>query len=356
MTRSVLDLVVPGPLDQRTGGYLYDARMVAGLRARGWTVRVHELPGRFPDADARARAALSGTLEALPDHALVVLDGLAMGLLPDVLEAAAGRVGVVGLVHHPLAEETGLDPRDRTRFRDLERRTLAACAGVVVTSPFTAERLGDYDVPASRIRVVVPGTEPALPARGPEPGEPPCLVSVGTVTPRKGQDVLVRALSLIRDLRWRCVCAGALDRDPRFAQDVRLAVSDAGLQDRVTLAGELGRAELDSLYDSATLFVLPSHYEGYGMALTEALARSLPVVSTTGGAIPHTVPDEAGVLVAPGDEAALAGALRALLADGERRDALRAGAWVHGAALPDWEESVDAFAEAVRALAPEGTA
>lgn len=356
MTAPVLDLVVPGPLDQRTGGYLYDARMVAGLRQRGWTVRVHELPGRFPDADARARAALAGTLEALPEHALVVLDGLAMGLLPDIVGRAADRVAMVGLVHHPLAEETGLSQADRRRFRELERRTLAACSGVVVTSPFTAGRLGDYGVPAARIRVVVPGTEPASPARGPGPGEPPRLLSVGTVSPRKGQDVLVRALSRLRDLPWRCVCAGALDRAPGFSAEIRAAIAEAGLEDRVTLAGELDRRELESLYDSATLFVLPSHYEGYGMALTEALARGLPVVSTTGGAIPHTVPDGAGVLVAPGDEAALAGALRGLLEDGERRDALRAGARAHAASLPDWAESVDAFAGAVRALAPEGVA
>src|SRR5690606_254125 len=136
-----LHLVVPGRLDQRTGGYLYDARIVAGLRALGRTVRVHELRGRFPDPDETARRNLAAALRAVPDGASVVVDGLAGGALPDVLRAEAARIHVVALVHHPLGDETGLDDAARARLLESERAGIRACRGVVVTSRFTAERL-----------------------------------------------------------------------------------------------------------------------------------------------------------------------------------------------------------------------
>jgi glycosyltransferase involved in cell wall biosynthesis len=347
-----LHFVVPGPLEQLTGGYVYDGHIVTGLRALGRSVRVHNLLGRFPDADAVARDALATTLEALPDATPVVIDGLAMGGLPEPIEAHAGRLRIVSLVHHPLAEETGLAEAERARFRESERRALEGCAGVIVSSSFTARVLGGFDVPAERIRVVVPGTERARAAEGPPDGEPPLLLCVASLTPRKGHDVLVAALERMSDLAWRCVCVGGLDRDPGHAESVRRQIADAGLADRIDLIGEREGPELDDVYHGASAFVLASHYEGYGMALAEALARGLPVVSTTCGAIPFTVPADAGILVEPGDAAAFARALRSLLSsDGVARAALSAAARRHAASLPSWRDSAAAFATAVDELA-----
>jgi glycosyltransferase involved in cell wall biosynthesis len=363
-----LHFVVPGPLDQLTGGYVYDAKVVAGLTALGWHVRVHNLVGRFPDADAVAREALVTALASLPDGARVVIDGLAMGGLPEVVEAHADRLSIVSLVHHPLAEETGVTPAEAERFRALERRALAPCAGVVVSSAFTARGLEAYGVPAERVRVVVPGTEPAPPAVGPGPGEPPCLLCVASVTPRKGHDVLVAALARVRDLEWTCVLAGSLARNPSHAQQVCERIAEAGLSERVELVGERHGEQLEELYRRATAFVLASHYEGYGMVLADALAHGLPVVSTTGGAIPFTVPVGTGILVPPGDDTAFADALRALLdpvppsrtvsagrasdeAQPTREDLARA-ALRHAADLPSWRDAAEAFAVAVTELAP----
>lgn len=355
MSGGSVHLFVPGPLDQRTGGYLYDARMAAGLRARGWAVEVHELPGRFPDADLVARAALEEGLAGVPTGGLAVLDGLAAALLPEVLEGAAPRIRTLALVHHPLAEETGLGPDDAQRYRALERRTLAACAGVVVTSPFTAERLASWGVPPERIRVAVPGTETAPPAEGPPTGEPPRLVTVGSLVPRKGHDVLVEALARVRGLPWSACWAGSPDRDPDFAHQVGTSLRRAGLGDRVELAGEVDASVLDRIYHGASVFVLPSRYEGYGMAFTEALARGLPVVATTGGAIRHTVPSDAAILVPPGDVDALADALRTILLDGDRRASLARAARAHAERLPDWDQACERFAEALRELGEEAS-
>lgn len=351
MSDPLLHLVVPGPLDQRTGGYLYDARMVDELAARGRSIRVHEVEGRFPDVDARSLKELDRVLSDIDDGSVVVLDGLAMGAAPDVVRRHAGRLRSVGLVHHPLADETGLEPAARDRFEALEREALGQVRGVVVTSPYTARRLGDFGIDPGRVRSVLPGTDPARPAEGSSDGGAPRLVCVASVTPRKGHDVLVRALSKIDDLEWRCDCAGSLIRAPDFVERVRSAVERLRLVERMRFLGELDAASLDEVYRRATLFVLPSHYEGYGMAFAEALARGLPVVGTTGGAIPYTVPAETGVLVEPGDADALADALRTLLEDEDRRTAMADAARAHAEGLPGWDRQADELAQAVEELA-----
>jgi len=130
-----------------------------------------------------------------------------------------------------------------------------------------------------------------------------------------------------------------------------------GLEDRIDFPGELGGPELDGLYHSASIFVLATHYEGYGMVLSEALARGLPVLSTRGGAVPDTVPPEAGMLVPPGDELALAVALEDLLSDpegGARRTELAEGSLRHGRSLSTWSEAALAFQLAVREISPGG--
>lgn len=351
MTADELHFVVPGPLEQLTGGYVYDARMVEGLRTRGRRVRVHNLAGTFPDPDAVARAALRDVLASLPEGAPVVVDGLAMGGLPEVLEEQASRLRVLSLLHHPLAEETGLPDGLAARFRASERRALAACAGVVVSSAFTARALVAYGVAPERVRVVVPGTDRAPLAVGPQPGEPPALLCVASVTPRKGHDVLVAALERTLDVAWTCICAGSLERDRAHADSVLHRAAHAGLSGRIDFVGERHGEALAALYHNASVFVLPSHYEGYGMVLADALVRGLPVVSTRGGAIPFTVPADAGILVEPGDAVAFAHALRTMLdPDTGLREERASAAARHGAALPTWEQAAAAFASAVDEL------
>ncbi|MDP6579329.1 MAG: glycosyltransferase family 4 protein [Vicinamibacterales bacterium] len=352
-----LHLVVPGSLEQRTGGYIYDARIVDGLRRLGWRVLVHNLGGTFPDADTEARANLRATLATIPDGERVVIDGLAMGGLPEPVRAERDRLRILALVHHPLADETGLDEATRARFVDLERAALAVCAGVLVTSEFTARRLGTLGMEPAGVRAVRPGLDPAPPAIGPGPGAAPALLCVASLIPRKGQDGLVRALSTLRDLPWSCVCAGSLHRAPAFAEVVMALARERRLDDRIRFPGECEPDALDNLYHRASLFVLPSHYEGYGMALTDAMARGLGVVSTTGGAIPHTVSGAAAVLVPPGDDTALAEALGRVLAvetGARRRAEMASAARRHADGLPDWTQAAQAFAEATIELTTDG--
>ncbi len=359
MTIPELHLAAPGSLDQQTGGYIYDARMVEGLRRLGWRVVVHNLEGAFPDADQTARTSVAGMLDRLRDGARIIIDGLALAGLSGPVRARCRRLRLLALIHHPLADETGLDARQRDGFAALEREALACCTGAVVTSQFTAARLAAYGMAAERVRVARPGTAPASPAGGPPAGDPPQLLCVGSVIPRKGQDVLVRALARLRHLAWRCDCVGSLRRDAEYAGAVQTQARACGLVDRVRFVGDCDAATLDGFYSASSLFVLPSYYEGYGMVLTEALARGLPVVSTTGGAIPGTVSPDAALLVPPGDDRALADTLTPLLADIDpgssrrRRAALATAARRHAATLPDWDEATGAFADAILALTRE---
>lgn len=312
-----LVFVVPGDLETRTGGYGYDRRIVAGLRALGWAVAVTSLEGHYPRPDAAAREAAARVLAAVPDGSLVLVDGLAFGALPDEVLGERTRLRLVALVHHPLALETGLDPDAADELERGERRALAAARLVIVTSEPTARVLASFGVARDRVAVVEPGTDPAPEARG--TGTPLQLLSVGSIVPRKGHRVLVDALAQLSDRPWHLTIAGAADRDPAEAAALGDRIRADGLDGRVTLAGDLDAEALAREYDRADLFVLPTFYEGFGMAVAEAVARGLPVVSTPTGGIVDLVDREAGALVPPGDVDALVRVLRAAMDDGDLR-------------------------------------
>ena len=226
---------------------------------------------------------------------LVVVDGLAFGAMPGLAEQHAARLRWVALVHHPLALETGLTPQQGRALFDSERRALATARGVIVTSAATARELTRYGVAAERVHVVTPGTDAAPLAAG--SGADPVrrglsLLCVATLIPRKGHAVLIEALRGLQDRAWTLHCVGSATRDADTANALRSAIAEHGLGDRVRLHGEVSAAVLQSMYGQADAVVLPSYFEGYGMALAEALAHGLPVVSTTAGAIPDTVPRE----------------------------------------------------------------
>jgi glycosyltransferase involved in cell wall biosynthesis len=341
--------IVPGRLDQLTGGYLFDRRVVEGLRAMGRAVEVIELGGRFPDADEAARAALAASLAGLPDGTPAVIDGLALAAAEACLAHAAARLRLVAFVHHPLALETGLPQAEAQRYAALERRLLPLFRGVICPSPRTAVEMAAYGV--GRIEVAPPGIEkPDRPPSCRRAG-PAQLLCVATLTPRKGHLVLLDALARLGALDWRLVLIGSLDRDPATTDAVRARIAALGLGSRVALAGEWPPARLAEAYEAADVFVLPSFHEGYGMAFAEAMAWGLAIVATRAGAIPETVPESAGILVPSGDADALAAALREVVVDAGLRARLAAGARAHAATLPSWRQAVARWAAAFDRLA-----
>lgn len=336
--------LIPGDLNTRTGSHLYDRRIMAGLTALGWRIELHRLDASFPTPTPAALGEADLVLVALPERALVVIDGSALGAMPEVAATHRNRLRLVALVHHPLALETGLDETLRQRLYVSERTALQQVRRVIVTSPHTPRALADYDVSPEQCAVILPGTDPAPLAQG-SGCENLTLLCAATLTPRKGHAVLFRALAHIRRLPWRLRCAGSTTLDPATATRLRMLRDELALADRIELLGELDAAALDICYQQADVFVLPSYYEGYGMVLAEALARGLPIISTTAGAIPDTVPANAGLLVPPGDPEALAAALAQVLTDSELRQRLVTGARAARRTLPDWPNACSRFAE-----------
>jgi glycosyltransferase involved in cell wall biosynthesis len=344
-----LSLLLPGDPDTHTGGYLYDRRIAQELGTLGWRVQWRRLHDSFPFPDAAALAHAAQVLAALPDGAIALCDGLAFGAMPQLAAAAGTRLRLAALVHHPLALESGLDAACAAALEHAERAALAAASLVIATSARTAGVLQSrYRVPAARLAVVEPGTERTPPARG-SGGSETVLLCVGTLTPRKGHDLLIDALAQVHPARWRLHCVGSLNRAPGWADALRARIDAAGLGDRVRLLGEVDAPALARCYEQADAFVLPTRLEGYGMALAEALARGLPVITSAGGAAADTVGDAA--LLVPGEDVgALAQALQRIITQPALRRELSAAALRRAHALPSWRQSAQRMDRALRRL------
>jgi glycosyltransferase involved in cell wall biosynthesis len=345
---------VPGDLATPTGGYAYDRRMMAELGELGWQIDLLDLGDGFPSPSDATRAAARTQLLAVPAGRTIVIDGLALGVLPEVASELAGRHPLLALVHHPLALESGLTAERAENLRRSERAALASVRGVIVTSAATAHLVvSDYGVPAERVSVARPGSDRAPPAPdGPDRRRDGAirLLSVGAVVPRKGFDVLIAALATLADLPWRLTIAGDLTRDSDAAMRLEADIAHHGLRDRVVTLGAVSPERLAALYADADAFVLASHFEGYGMAYAEALAHGLPVIGSHAGAIPDTVPPDAGLLVPPGDVTAFARALRSVIADPELRQRLAHGARAAALRLPSWRQSAEIFSSVLERL------
>jgi glycosyltransferase involved in cell wall biosynthesis len=343
--------VVPGSLEARTGGYAYDRRVITELRRRGWTIEIEELDDSFPAPTASALADAARILAEIPDGAIVVVDGLAFGAMPAEAEREASRLRLVALVHLPLALEIGIDPAVAAQREAAERRALGAASLVIVTGRWTVSALERYDVGRHRIALVEPGTDRAKVTDIVKNASPLQLICVATLNTGKGHEILIRALVKAERPDWRLTCAGSLTRDPATVERIHALIRAEGLDDRVSLAGELDAAALEAAYDKADVFVLATLRETYGMAVAEALAHGLPVVTTATGAaadLVGTADSSGGLLVPAGDESALAQALSRVMTDADLRSRLAAGARRMRDRLPTWEEAGARMAAALQ--------
>jgi len=316
--------VVPDGIDdpaRPSGGNSYDRHLADGLASIGW--RVHE----HPVADL---AALDRTVRQIPDGAVVLIDGLVASPAPDVLVPHADRLRLIVLMHMPLADER-------------ERAVLSAASALITTSQWGKRRLLElYALPAERVHVATPGVNAAQLATGTATGE--SLLCVAAVTPLKGHDVLLDALATISDLSWQCTCVGSLDRDPAFAEELGRRSPNG-----VHFTGPKTGPDLERAYAAADLLVLSSRAETYGMVVSEALARGLPVIAAHVGGVTEAL-GNGGLLVPPEEPIALGAALRSWLEDAELRERLRSAARERRETLSDWSTTTSVIAGVLRCV------
>ncbi|MEM7718496.1 MAG: glycosyltransferase family 4 protein [Pseudomonadota bacterium] len=327
---------IPGDITTRTGGYIYERRLLESLRDTGRAVRHLQIGASFPNPTPQDMADLIAQLTALPEGTPVILDGF---LSATIDTQALSRLSVltVAMVHHPLALESGLTPERRDFLYRIERDNLGLVSHVLVPSPHTAQTLIErYGVPADHITIARPGTD-RFETSGAR-AKPPLILSVGIQHPRKGHDILLRALAKLTSHDWKAVIVGT-PYDAAYAKTLGMTRNALGLAERVQITGRVSDEMLKQLYGEASIFALATRYEGYGLVFDEALVAGLPIVSCRTGAVGDTVPEKAGLLVPPDDPSAFAEALGTVLTDHTHRRTMANAAARAGGSLPSWMDT-----------------
>ncbi len=353
-----LIFVYPGELNSTSGGYAYDRRIIEGLERHGWQIQLISLGDGYPFIDRTQREYARSRLLNLAQGVPIVIDGLALGVLPDLAPVIANRHPLIALIHHPLAFEFGLSDSEIKYLKQSETQALKHVLGVIANSPATARDLNQYyGIHSEIVHVVLPGTdrtrrlEPRV-QRDIDDFNPVNLLSVGSIIPRKGFHDLIPALVPLIDLPWTLSIAGETSSNVKAYELLTSNIKDFHLEGRINVLGVVTNEELEHLYAKADIFVLASLFEGYGMVYAEAIAHGLPIIATSGGAIPDTVPQEAGLIVPPGDIPALTNALKTLILDQPYRARLSSGALEAALLQPTWEDAIQNFVFALNRLVP----
>jgi glycosyltransferase involved in cell wall biosynthesis len=339
--------VTVGDTGRLTGGYLYNARVLAALRERGVAVEEIVPCGASPEEQEEAAPRLGSLLDP-GRFDVVVVDALARIVCATWLDRWREERPVVAMVH----ELPSVAAPEAVSGRGYEEPLLRADR-LIVVSGHGGSILENRGVPPGRIRVVPPGFDRLPPESGVSSpvhnDETVHALCVAQWIPRKGILDLVRAWTLRERPGASLELIGETDADPDYAASVRAAASGAS----ITVSGPVDGATLGAAYTAAELFVLPSRYEGYGVVYAEALAYGLPVVACNVGPVPELVGEEAALLVPPDDVEALSGALDLLLEDAALRDRMSAAARCRAKRLPRWEDTITDFLRVLREAVAE---
>ncbi len=296
-----------------------DGPLVQVIDTRGQGGRVAGV-GRFAwAAGVLAWRCATGQVDVVHLHMTTRGSVLRKGLLCGLAAACATPC----IVHMHGADFLAFHARMPRALQRMANRALRRAARVVVLGEAWRDSLvREAGLDPARVEVLRNGVPMPAPRPPRAPG-PPRILFLGRIGARKGVPELLAALATpaLAGRAWQATIAGD-GAVARFAAEARAL----GLDDRVTLPGWLGGADAAALLAQADMLVLPSHHEALPMAVIEALAHGVAVITTPVGAVPEFLCDGTdALLVPPGDVPALAAALARLLDDPAQR-ALLAGA------------------------------
>jgi glycosyltransferase involved in cell wall biosynthesis len=343
--------LVDGSLDQISGGYVYDRRLVDHLRSQGDQVEVLSLPaGSYlrrwrTNFDARLLSRLVDM-----DADIVLEDELSHpGLLR--LNSSLRRqwsAPIVTIVHHLRSSEPAAWPLPAV-YASVERAYLRSVDGFVFNSRATRRAVENLMGDAAPAIVAPPAgdrlrpslTDEAIQRRTHETG-PLRLLFVGNLIRRKGLLTLLDGLAALPASLVKLTVVGDAAFEPAHAAAVRRRIDRGRLGDRVELLGPLYDDRLASRMADSHVLVVPSLYEGFGIVYLEAMGFGLPAIGgTAGGAAEIIREGENGFLVQPGDSHTLTERLRLLAQDRSRLEVMSLAAHRTYRAQPTWARTGD---------------
>lgn len=357
-------LIIYGSLENLSGGFIYDRQLVAELEAHGDQVKLVSLPWRnyLQHLGDNFSTRLLGRLQRL-DIDLLLQDELnhpSLAWLNTRLKPLVSYP-LVSIVHHLRSSEDRPAWQNRLYAR-IEDRYLSSVDGLIFNSQTTRSVVQSRLAPeiANHVRWIVayPGGDQYTPqitndmihARALEPG-PLRLLFVGSVISRKGLHTLLSALREIPWGQWELRVAGRLDVDERYARDIRKIVAYEGLVESVRFLDRLSPQQLAAQMKECQVLVVPSTYEGFGIAYIEGMGFGLPPIATTSGAAGEIIThNENGILTPPKDKNALANHIRRLIHDREQLARLSLAARARFLTHPTWKESMTAAVHFLHSL------
>jgi glycosyltransferase involved in cell wall biosynthesis len=290
--RRPVELMHPPARDTRTGGHVYNERLVEAARLRGIA-----LSSRAVDVPAID----SQPIGCAPT--VRIWDSLFLDVLASRDLTHSGEWGL--LLHYLPSRNPTLDPAERRRFARVEARVIEAAALVLVTGR-AHEGIVQGLRPGARVFVCEPGVSAAFmhaPRTQPKRTRTVLeLLTVANVLPAKGFVELLFALSRVSHVDWHWHVVGDAACDAVYRSRFDAAARQLGLAERIVLHGTLDQGAIATLMDDMDLFVYASRFEAYGMALAEAAARRLPAVTTDVGAAASLYAHGRTALLAPVDD------------------------------------------------------
>ncbi len=339
-----IGLMVYGSLERATGGNIFDRMLVAGLRAQGDQVEVISLRprgvvGRLSDNFAvRVRRTPDVLLQDELTHLSLLRLNARSRSYPIVsivhnLHSSEPRPGWQNVLYRPV-EQVYLRSVDGLIFNSLVTFQ-SVSSGLGINKPYVVAAPGGDRLGSARAAAVTSRAHAEGPLR---------LIFLANVTPLKGLHVLLDALALLDPHLFELEVVGSCEVQPQYARDMQRKAMD--LRAGIAFHGPLDGKALARRLAHAQAMVIPSYYEGFGIAYLEGMAYGLPAIGTTAGAIPELIRSGVtGFLVAPGDSRGLAQLISRLASDRRLLATMAASALRHYRSQPTWMDCTTSVRE-----------